>query len=409
MPPSIKQKKKPGRTTPLTAVEPDLSSAFELVIKLMAVPGTSGQEEKVSEFIVKQLRKAGAPAAAITLDDAHLKSPLRGSTGNLVLSLPGTLRGPRRLLMAHLDTVPLCVGCKPVCKGDVVLSANDGTGLGADNRAGCAVILAAALHLLRHKLPHPPLTFLWAVQEEVGLHGAHYARLSNLGKPKLAFNWDGGPAEKLTIGATGAYRMSIEIAGLASHAGGAPEHGVSAITIAALAIADLQAHGWLGDVQKNGRRGTSNIGVIEGGAATNVVTDRVFLRAECRSHDAAFRKEILSEFERAFERAAASVRNAAGVAGKVRLQSQLDYEAFRLDDREPCVLAAEAAVRSTGAEPMRAITNGGLDANWLTARGIPTVTLGCGQQNVHTTAERLDVPAFERACRIALRLATGSV
>lgn len=395
------------RTQPPPAAEPDLALAFDLVMKLMAIPGTSGHEEKVADFVVKQLRKAGAPAEAIQFDDAHLKSPLTGTTGNLVFSLPGTLRGPRRLLMAHLDTVPLCVGCQPTRTGDVVKSADPNTGLGADDRAGCAVILLAALHVLRRKLPHPPLTFLWAIQEEVGLHGAQHARLSKLGKPKLAFNWDGGPAEKITVGATGAYRMTIEVKGLASHAGGAPEHGVSAVTIAGLAIADLQAGGWLGDIQKDGRHGTSNIGVIEGGAATNVVTDRVGLRAECRSHDAAFRKRILEAFEQAFTRAATSVRNVSGVAGEVQVKSRLDYEAFCLAEREPCVLAAEAAVRATGGEPLRAITNGGLDANWLTARGIPTVTLGCGQQNVHTTSERLDVAAFERACRIALLLATA--
>jgi tripeptide aminopeptidase len=309
--------------------------------------------------------------------------------------------------MAHLDTVPLCVGCQPVRKRDVVVSRDPATGLGADNRAGCAVVLTAALEILKRGVPHPPLTFFWAVQEEVGLHGSHYAQLSKLGKPRLAFNWDGGPAEKLTIGATGAYRMAIEIKGLASHAGGAPEFGVSAITIAGLAIADLEKHGWLGDIRKRGRHGTSNIGVIQGGAATNVVTDRVVMRAECRSHDAAFRKEILTAIETAFERAAGQVKNANGVTGEVRCQSQLDYDSFCLDDQEPCVLAAEAAVRVVGGEPMRAITNGGLDANWLTARGIPTVTLGCGQQNVHTTAEKLDIAAFKRACRIALRLATA--
>lgn len=402
-----KRKTASKRTAPLSASEPDLAAAFDLVMKLMAVPGTSGHEEQVAELIVKQLRRAGAAAKSIEFDDAHRKSPLGGSIGNLVLSLPGTVSGPRRLLMAHLDTVPLCVGCKPRRKGDVVLSADGNTGLGADNRAGCAVILTAAMHVLRHKLPRPPLTFLWAVQEEVGLHGAQYARLSKLGKPKLAFNWDGGPAEKITIGATGAYRMTIEIRGLASHAGGAPEHGVSAIAIAGLAIADLQTNGWLGDVRKNGRRGTSNIGVIQGGAATNVVTDRVHLRAECRSHEAEFRKELLTAFETVFHRAATAVRNVSGVTGEVRVTSHLDYDAFRLADNEPCVLAAETAVRAIGVEPLRAISNGGLDANWLTARGIPTVTLGCGQQNVHTTSERLDIPAFERACRIALRLACG--
>ena len=72
-------------------------------------------------------------------------------------------------------------------------------------------MLTAALEILRRGLPHPPLTFFWPVQEEIGLYGAHFANLEMLAKPQLAFNWDGGPADKLTVGATGAYRIMIEI------------------------------------------------------------------------------------------------------------------------------------------------------------------------------------------------------
>ncbi len=157
--------------------------------------------------------------------------------------------------------------------------------MGGDDRAGAAVVLLTALDVLRGKSDHPPLTFLWTVQEEVGLHGARNARLASLGKPRLVFNFDGGSPEKLTIGATGGYRMEIRVNGIASHAGGAPEHGVSAIAIASLAIAELQREGWHGLIQKGGRTGTSNIGVIHGGDATNVVTSLVELRGEARSHD----------------------------------------------------------------------------------------------------------------------------
>ena len=126
------------------------------------------------------------------MDDAHRRTPIGGQVGNLVLKLPGTIRGPRRMLSAHVDTVPICVGSRPVRKGKYVVSANKKTGLGADDRAGAAVLLTAALAILRAKLPHPPLTFLWTVEEEVGLFGARYVRLSKLGKPTLAFNFDGG-------------------------------------------------------------------------------------------------------------------------------------------------------------------------------------------------------------------------
>jgi tripeptide aminopeptidase len=149
------------------------------------------------------------------------------------------------------------------------------------------------------------------------------------------------------------------------------------------------------------------MGYIHGGEATNVVTDHVQLRAEARSHDQAFRQTIVNTIEAAFRAAAAEVRNIHGKCGQVRFHGRNDYEAFRLPDDDPSVLAAEEAVRAVGLEPQRATSNGGLDANWMTAHGIPTVTLGCGQMQIHTTSEFLDITAFRRACQIALRLATA--
>jgi tripeptide aminopeptidase len=394
------------RSAGAAAIDP--REALQMVMQLMAIPGKSGQERAVSQFIVKKLREAGAPASAIRSDNAHKKTPLAGEVGNLIFQLPGTLRAPRRLLMAHMDTVPICVGAKPVRKGDIIRSADPATGLGADDRSGVAVVLAAALAILRHKLPHPPLTLLWAIQEEVGLHGAHYVQVGLLGKPRLAFNWDGGSADKITVAATGGYRMQIEIQGLAAHAGAAPEQGISAIAIASLAIARLVQNGWHGLIVKGSQAGTSNVGFIHGGEATNVVTDRVELKAEARSHEKAFRSQIVEAIEQAFHDAAGQVRNSAGQCGKVRISGRADYEAFRLPDDEPAVLAAERAVRAVGLEPYRAVSNGGLDANWMTAHGIPTVTLGCGQAQIHTTGEQLEIPAFQQACQIALRLATAA-
>jgi tripeptide aminopeptidase len=147
--------------------------------------------------------------------------------------------------------------------------------------------------------------------------------------------------------------------------------------------------------------------VIHGGAATNVVTDRVDLRAEARSHNPPFRARIVREIQRAFTRAAKQVRNDKGVPGRVEFDGQLDYEAFRLPLDGPCVEVAAAAIAAEGLEVDHAIANGGLDANWLTARGLPTVSLGCGQNAIHTASEWLDLDQFATACRIARRLATA--
>jgi tripeptide aminopeptidase len=388
------------------------ADSVSLLLELLRLPGGSGQEGAVAEFVKSALRGAGVPASAMVHDRAHTRSPLGGALGNLIVKLPGTVKAPRRLLMAHMDTVPLCRGAVPELKGSVIRpkppqsKGAAKTALGGDNRSGVGVVLHTALTILKNKLPHPPLTLFFAVQEEVGLMGARFADVKLLGNPALCFNWDGGAPGKLTIGATGAYRLYIDVHGLASHAGLHPERGVSAVTIAALAIADLQLNGWHGLVEKGRRMGTSNIGVVLGGEATNVVTDYLKVTAEARSHDPAFRKTIVDAFKKAFEKAASAVRSSDCKCGRVDFKADLHYESFRLKPDAPCVRAAAEAVRDAGLEPEFAIANGGLDANWLTRHGFPTVSMGAGQRDVHTVKETLFVPSYLQACGVALRLAT---
>ena len=97
----------------------------------------------------------------------------------------------------------------------------------------------------------------------------------------MGFNFDGRSAADVMIGAVGADRWEVEIFGKASHAGGAPEQGIAATMILAVALAEVRAGGWFGKVEKDGRKGTSNVGPVGGvndgpaGDATNVVTDYV--------------------------------------------------------------------------------------------------------------------------------------
>ncbi|MBN2578101.1 MAG: M20/M25/M40 family metallo-hydrolase [Pirellulales bacterium] len=384
-----------------------LKKSEALLMDLLAIPGVSGREGPVMQYLRKKLLAAGADPRALRFDDAHRRSPRGGQVGNLILRLPGTQPGPRRLLSAHVDTVPACLGARPVRRKNFLVPADKHTALGADDRSGTAVLLTTALTILEERLPHPPLTFLWTVQEEVGLYGSRYARVALLGRPQLAFNFDGGSADKVTCGATGGYRMTIRIHGRASHAGVTPERGVSAVVIAARAVARLDEEGWHGKIVRGDHTGTSNVGAIRGGDATNVVTPLVEVQAEARSHDPRFRCRIIRAIETAFQQAARKVKNARGKSGKVQIAGRLDYEAYRLREDDPSVQAAESAIRRRGGRPQRAISNGGLDANWLTVRGIPTVSLGGGQQNPHTTTERLDLLEFHKGCQTALWLATG--
>jgi tripeptide aminopeptidase len=383
-------------------------------MRFLAVEGVTGREARIGKELVAALKEAGVPARSIRFDDAHSRIPLPTETGNLIVDLPGrgVLAGADRLLfMTHMDTVPLCAGAKPKRQGKRIVNGAK-TALGGDNRTGCAVLVTLAAELLRLRPDHPPLTLLFTVREESGLFGARHLRPGDLGSVRMGFNYDGRSAADVVIGAVGSDRWEVEIFGRASHAGGAPERGISATMILAEALAAIRAGGWFGKVVKGERNGTSNVGPVGGasggpaGDATNVVTDYVRVRGESRSHDAKFCKEITAAYKAAFVAAAAAVTNSQGKAGRVKFAARTDYYPFRLKETAPVVKQAVAAVRAQGNIPNVRVTNGGLDANWMVRHGIPTVTLGAGQNEAHTVDEWISLAEFQSACRLAFELAT---
>jgi tripeptide aminopeptidase len=393
----------------------DKDAALTRLMRFLAVEGVTGREALIGKELVAALKDAGVPARCIRFDDVHTRIPLPTQTGNLMVDLPGrgALRSAGRLLlMTHMDTVPLCAGAKPKRQGrKVVNTAN--TALGGDNRTGCAVLATLAAELMRQKPDHPPLMLLFTVREESGLWGARNVKPAELGGVTMGFNYDGRAANHVVIGAVGADRWEVEIFGRASHAGVAPERGISATMILAEALAAVRAGGWFGKVEKNGRVGTSNVGPVGGandgpaGDATNVVTDYVLVRGESRSHDTRFFKQITAAYKASFQAAAALVRNHQGKTGRVRFKTRTDYMPFRLKETAPVVVRAVAAVAAQGRTPQVRVANGGLDANWLVRHGIPTVTFGAGQNEPHTVNEWIDLAEFEAACRLAVGIATS--
>jgi tripeptide aminopeptidase len=392
----------------------DTKAAVERLMRFLAIEGVTGQEAAIGRDIASALKEAGVPAGAISLDDANTRIPVPTQTGNLIVDLPG--RGsmhnqPRLLFMTHMDTVPLCAGAKPKIQGRKIVNTVK-TALGGDNRTGCAVLATLAAELAKQQLDHPPITLMFCVREESGLWGARFVDKADLGNPVMAFNYDGGSANNVVVGAVGADRWEVEIFGRASHAGVAPERGISSTMILALALADVKAGGWFGKVVKGKKQGTSNVGPVTGGEgrpagdATNVVTDYVHVRGESRSHDPKFFKAITAAYRAAFEKAAKKVKSSEGKSGRIKFKVQTDYHPFRMKDTLPVVKRAAEAVTAGGGTPNIRTANGGLDANWMVRHGIPTVTFGAGQNEPHTVDEWINLDEFDRACALAVRLAT---
>jgi tripeptide aminopeptidase len=392
----------------------DTDAALTRLMRFLSVEGVTGKEARIGKELHAAFRAAGVPAKAIRFDEAHKRIPLPTESGNLIIDLPGTgtMKGADRLLfMTHMDTVPLCAGAQPKKQGRKIVNSVK-TALGGDNRTGCAVLVSLAAELIASKADHPPLTLVVTVREESGLWGARHVLLDELGGVKMGFNFDGRSASGVVIGAVGADRWEVEIFGRASHAGVAPQRGISSTMILAEALAMARADGWFGKVVKGSKAGTSNIGPVGGhnggtaGDATNVVTDYVHAAGESRSHDLKFFREITAAYKDAFAKAAAKITNSDGKAGKVKFTSRTDYFPFLLKENAAVVKHAVAAVKSTGLTPEIRTANGGLDANWLTRHGVPTVTFGAGQNEAHTVDEWIDLAEFDAACQLAFQLAT---
>ena len=340
-------------------------------------------------------------------DDVQRRIPGDFEIGNLIVKLPGTVAGARRMFLGHMDTVPLCRQAVPVRKSRRIVSQG-ATALGGDNRTAVACLVTLVETLLTRKLPHPPTTVLFTVGEEVGLWGARLVKLAELGRPRMAFNVDSGTPADFIVGAVGADRWEALVQGRSAHAGVHPDRGVSATLIASRAIADVAARGYFGKIRQGKRRGTSNVGRFHGGEADNQVTDRVAITGESRSFDPAFVRRITETYRTAFERAAKSVKDDRGRPGRVRFKSRTDYRPFRLERGSEVVREARSAARTAGLRSKLISVEGGLDANWLNARGLPTITFGAGQHSPHTEQEYVDIREYLDGCRLAVALAAPS-
>ncbi|MEM9359623.1 MAG: M20/M25/M40 family metallo-hydrolase [Pseudomonadota bacterium] len=386
-----------------------IEQAIKDLMALLPIEGAPGKERAVAAALRERLIEAGVAAENIIHDNAQEQSEYGGEVGNLIVHIDGQRQGPRVMFSTHMDTVPDAVGCQPRLDRENNRIINDAPGraLGGDNRLGCAILLALARELMALNGDHQSATLVFFIQEEVGLVGARGLDLSKLGEPRpsMCVNLDGGPVHELVTAVTGTQRFTIDISGIPAHAG-RPGGGVSAGIIASMALASLQEGGWHGRIEKDDKRGSANLGIVEGGQGSNVVMPAMSILAEARSHDPEFRARILETWKQAFTSASTKVANEREEHGTVTFGPGPTYESFALDDDEPIVRKTVEAASRCGFEIKTVTNDGGMDANWIVAHGIPAVTIAVGQRQVHTADEWVHLGDFEKALRLVVALGT---
>lgn len=354
---------------------------LDLFCELVRIESPSFNEAAMAERCAEELRGLGF---SVRFDDSAER--VGSDTGNLVAHLAGTRPG-QVVLSAHMDTVGPCAGIEPVVVDGVVRSAGE-TILSADDKAGVAAILEGVRSVLEAGFPRPDVTVLLTTCEEQHLLGSSALAVDELpaGAPCYVLDADGAPGTVIT-GAPCHWTLDAAFSGRAAHAGVCPEEGVSAISMAAAAVAAMP----LGRIDE---ATTANIGFIEGGSATNVVPDACTLSGECRSlydERAEAQKAAMTE---ALEAAAARF------GGTVDVGWTKSYGAILLDEEDELVQGIVRAARAAGLEPRFQRSGGGSDANVLAACGVRPVTLGVGMAAFHSADEHIAVADLEGTARL---------
>lgn len=403
-------------------------------LEMVAIESPSWHEAPMAAYCAGKLTEMGF---SVTFDASAAETG--SDTGNLIAHLPGTVPG-RIAFSAHLDTVKPCAGieavieCRHICDdvtcrmAEVVCSAGD-TILSADDKAGIAAIFEGIRATLEADAARPDITVLLTTCEEQSLLGSSALaddalvwpadlpaasrgteceallgvrdgsgsfddaaeRESSMadacggGFPLFVLDADGAPGT-IVMGAPYHWTLRARIEGRAAHAGVEPEEGVSAIQVAAAAVAAMP----LGRIDECT---TANVGRIEGGVAVNIVPAAVTLEGECRS---LYEDRVLAQRDamtRALEEAAARF------GGTVDVAWELDYPAVVHESGDAVVAHLEAAAAACGLTSRHAVSGGGADANVLGAKGADAITLGIGMANFHSVDEYIEVADLRDTAR----------
>jgi tripeptide aminopeptidase len=351
---------------------------------IVPIDNPSGREEAMRDTIAEVLRSLGL--TDLTVD----------AVGNLWVRVPGNAQKETIMLSAHMDSVPPCEGIFPVLdtrSGRSIIRSEGRTILGADDKSGIAVALEVVEKLAQQGFQNNhPLELFFSTGEEVGLTGAKGFDMAQVraeycyvldgeGRAGLIFN--AGPSQE---------NIQIECVGKASHAGIAPEAGVSAIQMGAALCAQLP----------NGRLAqdlTCNIGVIQGGNAMNIVAPELTIRGEMRSHD----EDKLAGLLQTYQAFCMGVQERFA-GGSVELQHVRRYNQFYVDPGHKVIQRAMLECELLDLKPQLAPMNIGSDAHILNQNGLPTVVLGMGFHYSHSLGEFIYCEELEKVCQLVERL-----
>lgn len=358
----------------------------ESFMELVRIDSISREERDLADFLIEKLEDLGLE---VIVDQAGEKA--KSNCGNIIARFKGNIKEVTPIMFsAHMDTVVPGKNIDPLLKGEKILSSGK-TILGADDKAAIAALLEA-LHIIKEKnILHGDIEILFTICEEIGLKGAKNLDISSL-NARMAFVLDsGGPVGEIISAAPSQNSLKIIIHGKSAHAGSNPEEGINAIQVAGFALSRMK----LGRIDEET---TTNIGIISGGKATNIIPDEVILEGEVRSRN----EEKLEKYTKILKQVVEDT--AREFKAKAEVIINREFYCYNLSTDDRIVKIAMKAAKDMGLEPLLRPSGGGSDANVFNKKGFPAVDLAIGMEKVHTVDEYILVKNLKNTVEYILSI-----
>ncbi|VTS01083.1 peptidase t : Peptidase T OS=Pirellula staleyi (strain ATCC 27377 / DSM 6068 / ICPB 4128) GN=Psta_1386 PE=4 SV=1: Peptidase_M20: M20_dimer [Gemmata massiliana] len=277
--------------------------------------------------------------------------------------------------------------------GNTIVTTDGTTLLGADDKAGVAVIMEAARVLVANpQIPHGPVRIVFTCDEEIGF-GVKHLEPAQIGAV-VAYTLDGMASGEIEDETFSADAATVTITGINIHPSIGKGRMVNAVRLAAMFI-DRLPQRTMSPETTDGRNGFLHPLTIEGG------TGQVKIGFLLRDFDTAqlavqadLLREIASQVEREYPQA------------KVQVETRKQYRNMRdgIAKMPNAVKFAEEATRRAGLEPKFKIIRGGTDGSQLTEKGLPTPNISTGEHNPHSPLEWTCLEEMESAVKVVLEL-----
>ncbi len=277
--------------------------------------------------------------------------------------------------------------------GKTIITTDGTTLLGADDKAGLAVIMEAARTLVENpSIPHGPVRIVFTCDEEIG-HGVQHLEPAQVGAV-CAYTLDGAGTAEIEDETFSADGATVTVTGVNIHPSIAKGRMINAVRLAGMFLARLPQR-TLSPETTDGRGGFMHPLTIEGGVGETKIG---FLLRSFDTPELAVQAELLREIARQVER--------EFPGAKVKVETRKQYRNMKDGiAKEPRAIEyAAEAVRRAGMVPKFKAIRGGTDGAQLTEKGLPTPNLSTGEHNPHSPLEWTCLEEMEAAVRVVVEL-----